>query len=203
MFFSWASHVQPHASFFVSLTSEKPKASEELEPRPGSEEAASEKESVPEGAMEEETMEEGTSDSNTGSETTSAQTEDAPSSEPSERKGRARAAHWEASAGGCRSTAAHWEASGPHVTLSPSKNTKNISRFKTPERSWRWVVKHQKTRGHTLNTNSTARSSMSLLLTGFQTCGRTLERIPVNMNMKLTSSEITALFSSFGSKYFN
>ncbi|XP_056264776.1 SWI/SNF-related matrix-associated actin-dependent regulator of chromatin subfamily E member 1-like isoform X2 [Pseudoliparis swirei] len=74
-------------------TPEKPKASEELEPRPGSEEAASEKESVPEGAMEEETMEEGTSDSNTGSETTSAQTEDAPSSEPSERKGRARAAH--------------------------------------------------------------------------------------------------------------
>ncbi|TNN38121.1 SWI/SNF-related matrix-associated actin-dependent regulator of chromatin subfamily E member 1 [Liparis tanakae] len=96
-------------------TPEKPKAPEELEPRPASEEeaASEEKESVPEGAMEEETMEEGameegtmeegtmeegtmeegTSDSNTGSETTSAQTEDAPSSEPSEGSGRARAAH--------------------------------------------------------------------------------------------------------------
>ncbi|XP_040001013.1 SWI/SNF-related matrix-associated actin-dependent regulator of chromatin subfamily E member 1-like isoform X3 [Xiphias gladius] len=67
----------------------KPKASEELEAHPGSEEGASEdKESVPEGAMEE-----GTSDSNTGSETTSAQTEDAPTSEPSEGPSRARAAH--------------------------------------------------------------------------------------------------------------
>ncbi|XP_034397465.1 SWI/SNF-related matrix-associated actin-dependent regulator of chromatin subfamily E member 1-like isoform X1 [Cyclopterus lumpus] len=70
-------------------TPEKPKASEELETHPGSEEGASEeKESVPEGAMEE-----GTSDSNTGSETTSAQTEDAPTSEPSEGSSRARAAH--------------------------------------------------------------------------------------------------------------
>ncbi|XP_028450071.1 SWI/SNF-related matrix-associated actin-dependent regulator of chromatin subfamily E member 1 isoform X4 [Perca flavescens] len=67
----------------------KPKASEELEAHPGSEEGASEdKESVPEGAMEE-----GTSDSNTGSETTSAQTEDAPTSEPSEGPSRGRAAH--------------------------------------------------------------------------------------------------------------
>ncbi|XP_031140343.1 SWI/SNF-related matrix-associated actin-dependent regulator of chromatin subfamily E member 1 isoform X3 [Sander lucioperca] len=67
----------------------KPKASEELEAHPGSEEGVSEdKESVPEGAMEE-----GTSDSNTGSETTSAQTEDAPTSEPSEGLSRARAAH--------------------------------------------------------------------------------------------------------------
>ncbi|XP_037620725.1 SWI/SNF-related matrix-associated actin-dependent regulator of chromatin subfamily E member 1-like isoform X5 [Sebastes umbrosus] len=67
----------------------KPKASEELEAHPGSEEGASEdKESVPEGAMEE-----GTSDSNTGSETTSAQTEDTPTSEPSEGPSRARAAH--------------------------------------------------------------------------------------------------------------
>ncbi|XP_029911069.1 SWI/SNF-related matrix-associated actin-dependent regulator of chromatin subfamily E member 1 isoform X4 [Myripristis murdjan] len=71
-------------------TTGKPKASEELEAHPGSEEGASEdKESVPEGAMEE-----GTSDSNTGSETTSAQTEDAPPSEPSsEGPSRARAAH--------------------------------------------------------------------------------------------------------------
>ncbi|XP_069023180.1 SWI/SNF-related matrix-associated actin-dependent regulator of chromatin subfamily E member 1-like isoform X2 [Embiotoca jacksoni] len=67
----------------------KPKASEEPEAQPGSEEGASEdKESVPEGAMEE-----GTSDSNTGSETTSAQTEDAATSEPSEGPGRARAPH--------------------------------------------------------------------------------------------------------------
>ncbi|XP_035492200.2 SWI/SNF-related matrix-associated actin-dependent regulator of chromatin subfamily E member 1-like isoform X1 [Scophthalmus maximus] len=67
----------------------KPKASEELEAQPGSEEGASEdKESVPEGAMEE-----GTSDSNTGSETTSAQTEDAPTSELSEGLSRARPAH--------------------------------------------------------------------------------------------------------------
>ncbi|XP_029008180.1 SWI/SNF-related matrix-associated actin-dependent regulator of chromatin subfamily E member 1 isoform X5 [Betta splendens] len=66
----------------------KPKASEELEAHPGSEEGASEdKESVPEGAMEE-----GTSDSNTGSETTSAQTEDAQTNEPSEGPSRARAA---------------------------------------------------------------------------------------------------------------
>ncbi|CAJ1053051.1 SWI/SNF-related matrix-associated actin-dependent regulator of chromatin subfamily E member 1-like [Xyrichtys novacula] len=70
-------------------TPEKPKASEDLEAHPGSEEGASEdKESVPEGAMEE-----GTSDSNTGSETTSAQTEDAPTSEPSEGPSKARAAH--------------------------------------------------------------------------------------------------------------
>ncbi|XP_034544152.1 SWI/SNF-related matrix-associated actin-dependent regulator of chromatin subfamily E member 1-like isoform X6 [Notolabrus celidotus] len=68
---------------------EKPKAPEDLEPHPGSEEVASEdKESVPEGAMEE-----GTSDSNTGSETTSAQTEDAPTSEPSEGPSKAKAAH--------------------------------------------------------------------------------------------------------------
>lgn len=71
------------------MNSVKPKASEELEGHPGSEEGASEdKESVPEGAMEE-----GTSDSNTGSETTSAQTEDAPTIEPSEGPSRARAAH--------------------------------------------------------------------------------------------------------------
>lgn len=76
-------------SFFGFFDSGKPKASEELEAHPGSEEGASEdKESVPEGAMEE-----GTSDSNTGSETTSAQTEDAPTSEPSEGPGKARAAH--------------------------------------------------------------------------------------------------------------
>ncbi|XP_020507962.2 SWI/SNF-related matrix-associated actin-dependent regulator of chromatin subfamily E member 1 isoform X5 [Labrus bergylta] len=68
---------------------EKPKASEDLEALPGSEEGASEdKESVPEGAMEE-----GTSDSNTGSETTSAQTEDTQTSEPSEGPSKARAAH--------------------------------------------------------------------------------------------------------------
>ncbi|XP_042340293.1 SWI/SNF-related matrix-associated actin-dependent regulator of chromatin subfamily E member 1-like isoform X3 [Plectropomus leopardus] len=66
----------------------KPKASEELEAHPGSEEGTEDKESVPEGAMEE-----GTSDSNTGSETTSAQTEDAPTSEPPEGPGRARPAH--------------------------------------------------------------------------------------------------------------
>ncbi|KAM3864691.1 SWI/SNF-related matrix-associated actin-dependent regulator of chromatin subfamily E member 1-like [Diretmus argenteus] len=73
-----------------TVSPRKPKASEEVEAHPGSEEGASEdKESVPEGAMEE-----GTSDSNTGSETTSAQTEDAPPSEPSsEGPSRARAAH--------------------------------------------------------------------------------------------------------------
>ncbi|XP_037326976.1 SWI/SNF-related matrix-associated actin-dependent regulator of chromatin subfamily E member 1-like isoform X2 [Pungitius pungitius] len=67
----------------------KPKVPDELETHPGGEEGASEdKESVPEGAMEE-----GTSDSNTGSETTLTQTEEAPTSDPSEGSSRARAAH--------------------------------------------------------------------------------------------------------------
>nr|XP_049576959.1 SWI/SNF-related matrix-associated actin-dependent regulator of chromatin subfamily E member 1 isoform X4 [Syngnathus scovelli] len=84
-----ANKAAENSDFVSKDPSGKPKAAEELQEQPGSEEGASEdKESVLEGAMEE-----GTSDSNTGSETTSAQTEDALTSEPSEASSRARSTH--------------------------------------------------------------------------------------------------------------